>query len=277
VLFELLAGSPPFEGKTAGEVLHNHLNVAAPKLSSSVMSCPAEIDRLVASLLEKKPEDRPASAADVVAALNRCGSTITVIQRRPSLLTPSSRDDKPAPSPGGKPTLKDLQRKRSLPDWLIAGGLLLIVALFAWNRSLAQRAAAFQRAETVFIDTFQDENGSGRLVAASALAKFATESDRSLKVLIQAMDDNDPQIRRAAAEALGKTGTAGRPARTVLAKSQKMDDRPFVRFAAGEALEKIRASPSRNDWWPWALAVIVAVAVGGSLWFRGIEAKGSGE
>lgn len=268
VLFELLAGSPPFEGKTSGEVLHKHLNVAAPNLSSLVMSCPAEIDQLVSKLLEKKPEDRPASAADVVAALNSCGSTITVVHRRPSLVAPSPPDDEPASPPGEKPTIDAPRRARAVPNWLLAACLLLVFAMFVWNRSLSRRAAAFQRAETKMIDAFQDENGFARLVAASALSEFATESDRSLQVLMQALDDENPQIRRAAAEALGNVGTAGRSAKTVLAKAQKTVDRPFVRAAAGEALKKIRATPSEHRWWPWAFAVIAAAAVGGFLWFR---------
>jgi eukaryotic-like serine/threonine-protein kinase len=177
VLFEMLAGSSPFQGNASGEVLHKHLTEAPPALSSLVMSCPAEIDQLVARLLAKKPEDRPASAAEVVAALNNCGSTITVVQRRPSLMTPTKQKEKPAPPPTEKPAVKDTQNKRALPDWLIAGCLLLVVALFVWNRSLAHRAVAFGRAETKLIDTFRDKNSFGRLVAASALSEFATESD----------------------------------------------------------------------------------------------------
>ncbi|MBT4864126.1 MAG: hypothetical protein HON53_03260, partial [Planctomycetaceae bacterium] len=67
---------------------------------------------------------------------------------------------------------------------------------------------------------------------------------------------------------LGNVGAAALPARTALAKAQKTDDRPYVRAAAGKALEQINAAPTQNRWWPWALAILATAAAAGVLWFR---------
>jgi serine/threonine-protein kinase len=63
ILHELLAGEPPFRGKP-GEVMLKHATEQPPELPP----CDG-LERLVSALLEKSSADRPASAADVVRAL----------------------------------------------------------------------------------------------------------------------------------------------------------------------------------------------------------------
>jgi serine/threonine-protein kinase len=69
VLFEMLAGSVPFSGPTDMATAVQHLNSAAPRLSAVRPGLPAGLDHLVATLLAKRPEDRPTSAAAVYQAL----------------------------------------------------------------------------------------------------------------------------------------------------------------------------------------------------------------
>ncbi len=69
VLFELVTGEPPFEG-SGFEVLLAHLGKPAPAPSERNADVPEAIDRLCADLLAKDPADRPASADDVVAAID---------------------------------------------------------------------------------------------------------------------------------------------------------------------------------------------------------------
>jgi serine/threonine protein kinase len=69
VLFELMTGVTPFEG-SGFEVLLAHLNRPAPLASEHNAEVPAVIDRLIAHLLQKKPEDRPISADAVVALID---------------------------------------------------------------------------------------------------------------------------------------------------------------------------------------------------------------
>ncbi|MFB6723966.1 serine/threonine-protein kinase [Kribbella sp. NPDC056345] len=68
VLYELLAGTPPFTGATVETVMRQHLeSQPAPIMRNDVTPALAA---LVMRLLAKNPADRPASAADVTALLN---------------------------------------------------------------------------------------------------------------------------------------------------------------------------------------------------------------
>ena len=70
VLFELVTGAPPFDG-SAVEVMLAHLGRPAPLPSAVEATVPEAIDRLCAALMQKKPDDRPATADDVVAMIDR--------------------------------------------------------------------------------------------------------------------------------------------------------------------------------------------------------------
>ncbi|MFR9756777.1 serine/threonine-protein kinase [Streptomyces sp. TR06-5] len=72
VLYELLAGRPPFMDGNAFMIYRQHMNDDAPPLSSHRRDVPPELEGLVSHLLEKKPELRPASAAEVRDRLARC-------------------------------------------------------------------------------------------------------------------------------------------------------------------------------------------------------------
>jgi hypothetical protein len=64
-LYEMLAGDQLFSASTAYAVMHKQVDERPRSIRRTRPEVPAELDRLVLSLLEKKPEDRPASA-DVV-------------------------------------------------------------------------------------------------------------------------------------------------------------------------------------------------------------------
>ena len=70
ILFELLAGRPPFWAETGVAVVRMHLEEPPPRVANYV-SVPAELDALVARLLVKNPDDRMPSAAYALAALER--------------------------------------------------------------------------------------------------------------------------------------------------------------------------------------------------------------
>ena len=65
VLYEMLAGRPPFVDASVDVVLRSQLAVPPPPLAG----VPMELGVLVEQLLAKDPEDRPASAAGVAARL----------------------------------------------------------------------------------------------------------------------------------------------------------------------------------------------------------------
>ena len=58
LLFEMLAGRPPFQGRDTIAILRQHVETPAPALSEFVPEVPPRIDRMVAKLLAKRAEER---------------------------------------------------------------------------------------------------------------------------------------------------------------------------------------------------------------------------
>ena len=69
VLYEMLTGKVPFDADTPAEVLHQHLKTPAPRVSETIPTVPKPLDDLIDRLLQKRIEDRPASAVEVGLAL----------------------------------------------------------------------------------------------------------------------------------------------------------------------------------------------------------------
>ncbi len=72
VLFELLTGEPVFGGPGL-DVLLSHMGKPPPLASEKNPAIPPRLDAFVGKLLAKKPEDRPQSAAEVVALIDELG------------------------------------------------------------------------------------------------------------------------------------------------------------------------------------------------------------
>ncbi|HEV3354646.1 MAG TPA: EAL domain-containing protein [Acidimicrobiales bacterium] len=70
LLFECLAGRPPFQGANVGEVLRQHLSEMPPELRSLGVDVPRAVDAVVQRLLRKDPSDRYQSAGAVLADLD---------------------------------------------------------------------------------------------------------------------------------------------------------------------------------------------------------------
>jgi tRNA A-37 threonylcarbamoyl transferase component Bud32 len=72
VLYEMLAGRPPFLGDDPVAVIGQHLQAAPVAPSHHNSAVPVELDELILRLLAKAPEERPANAAAVRTALALC-------------------------------------------------------------------------------------------------------------------------------------------------------------------------------------------------------------
>lgn len=69
ILYELLAGKLPFEAEGPLAVISQHLHASAVPPSTYNDTLPMALERLILNLLEKRPEDRPASAEEADQAL----------------------------------------------------------------------------------------------------------------------------------------------------------------------------------------------------------------
>src|SRR5437870_3338240 len=65
VMFEMLAGQPPFGGPTAVSIAMQHATATPPPLRKFNPNVPSAVEQVVARSLQKEPEDRFTSALEM--------------------------------------------------------------------------------------------------------------------------------------------------------------------------------------------------------------------
>jgi two-component system sensor kinase len=86
MLYECLLGRPPFQGKSVGEVLRQHMTVQPPALRSLGLPVPRVLDEVLQRLLRKDPRDRYQSAEAVVADLTVIAEALQQGDSEPALV-----------------------------------------------------------------------------------------------------------------------------------------------------------------------------------------------
>jgi eukaryotic-like serine/threonine-protein kinase len=137
VAYHMMCGQPPFVSDGAGDLIAHHLYFPPPPLRSLRPEIPAEVDDLVLRLLQKDPAARPASAADVVRAIDQLAraSVAGVMQTQPP-----TRFSAPSLAPVAETTLRGaasavaLQGGASKPRRIplvagIAAGVIAVAAM----------------------------------------------------------------------------------------------------------------------------------------------------
>lgn len=163
ILYEMLAGRPPFVSEGFGELLTMHLHDQPPPLRSFAPQVTTAIEQAVVRMLAKKPEDRFQSMADVRAALaSASGLPHTVVPEHKlgttdqfgvrASLAAHANDPRPTPvppstlTPGGfsAPVPTRTQRVRRTP-WAaiaIASGIVAALGLAVVMSNRARSGAA---------------------------------------------------------------------------------------------------------------------------------------
>ncbi len=94
MLYEMLAGQPPFTGLTAQAVIMKRFTEAVPSISAARDDIPAGIDRTLARALARNPDDRFATAAQFIQALSTptpAGSTVAADITEVSVPQPATK------------------------------------------------------------------------------------------------------------------------------------------------------------------------------------------
>ncbi|HUQ05409.1 MAG TPA: serine/threonine-protein kinase [Kofleriaceae bacterium] len=94
VLYEMLAGRPPFASESPRQLLEMQCTAPPPPLPDEARAgLPRGVERLLARLLAKAPAERPASAHEVIAALEpfaTASTAVTAAGSNPGLPTQST-------------------------------------------------------------------------------------------------------------------------------------------------------------------------------------------
>ena len=253
VLYEMLAGQPPYVGPTAQAIMTAHAVDDVPFVTRLRPSTPTHVEDVLLDALSKTPGDRFKSLTDFAAALRQPGSytsTMRATRARATLVA------KPAPV-----------WRRAVP---IAAALLLGLAATAgaWYRwgqprgglASAEEAAAARRIAVMYFDASD--------------ASLAPLADGLTETLIQRLRDVavlDVRSAAAVAQYRGaslRTDSLGRllgVARIVRGKVREDGDRlrvdvSFVDAAGGAEIESMSIAQPRGDVFMMRTALADSVA-----------------
>jgi serine/threonine-protein kinase len=131
VLYEMLAGEPPFTGRTAQAVIAKRFTGEVPRVRHVRPSVPGSVEEAVIRALAPVAADRFASAAEFARALQPSVATPTATPTMP--LSPAAGESRRAPGPDGR-----ARRGVRLAAMALGLGVLIgLGVLFAWRRSHA--------------------------------------------------------------------------------------------------------------------------------------------
>lgn len=209
ILYECLAGQPPFSGATYEQIIVRICGSDPKPLAEIVPSVPVELAEVVSACLRREREDRVGSASELIGLLGEGTSTPRII-RTPSVspiaLTPTlearGEQDLTPPSPRGA-SLK----------------ILLPVGLFVASGAIA--GGALLRGEDDGVPTRAEASGAG--LSASPVASEGEQTASG--------PPSGAATGSASSEASGAEPTAGSPSTSV--STSATSAAPTVSVAAG--------------------------------------------
>jgi serine/threonine-protein kinase len=83
-LYHMLTGRPPFSGDSMLDVILKHVHDPAPNIAEWIPDCPLGVDRLLAKMMAKDPDDRHQSYHELIVDLQQiqqgCGANILSVK-----------------------------------------------------------------------------------------------------------------------------------------------------------------------------------------------------
>ena len=160
VLYELLAGEPPYTGPTAQTITAKRLSDPVPSVRRIRPTVPESVDQALQRALAPTPADRFARASDFARALEP--SLASAPLSAPTLLSPElTRRSTPVTS-----TLRSRQRSAAM---LVVGIAIGLGALFAWRRSQSEDVSSASVAKRVAVLPFENLGDSADAYFADGL------------------------------------------------------------------------------------------------------------
>jgi serine/threonine-protein kinase len=133
MLYEMLAGEPPYTGPTAQAIVAKVITEKAPPVTAARPTTPAHVAASIDKSLQKLPADRFASASEFASALANPSFSVAATAAAPAVAAGESR------------------RRSHITIGLAAvSAVLLVASLWGWMRTVSQPPAPVARMNIVF-------------------------------------------------------------------------------------------------------------------------------
>jgi len=209
VLYEMLAGEPPFAGKNAAQVMARHAMETVPSVRIVRNAVPEEIEEAIFRVLGKVPADRPQTAADFAESLGVIlGATASM--RAMMGATATRRTAAGTPAAGVRRTSASLFAAESvpLPLWrqprvLVVAVLVVAAALATWQFGPFRRRSASldnpdaRRIAVLYFNDVSKDSSLGPL--ANGLTEWLIQSLSSSPSLTVISQNGVERFRRSTA------------------------------------------------------------------------------
>ena len=137
VMYEMLAGRHPFEGRSSQSMLAAHAIEQPNSVTVHRPSLPASLAALVTRMMAKHPGDRPQSAEEILTEIDHVSTPTETV---------------PVPRVGASPSNKDTRRKRLIVTSGLAGALLTVVAISMFAFKGGFKTAALSDSKVLVLD-----------------------------------------------------------------------------------------------------------------------------
>ncbi len=204
VVYEMLAGLPPFEGEDLPAVLYQVLHAQPAPPSGRRRNLAPDFDRIVAKAMAKEPQERYRDAEEMAADLRRCcgamparATPIPARQGNGTLIESASSGAGEAPPRGWETkSSTTFWRRPSVLLLGIAATVLMMFIGWMWGRSVAQREKA---------------RAMSTAVPAKAGTAVAVATEPAASVAVSEPQDTRPATRTPAAKATARLQLAVTP------------------------------------------------------------------
>ncbi len=148
VLYQICTGQLPYTGKTPMGIAIKHTHEPLPSPTAINPNIPEKIGKVLIKALEKRPENRYASARELSQAFDRALQIVydsKVGALKPGVRQPYDATQEHEPEEGeskDKTSIDTAPKKRTLVPILLLAALILVPSLWLLNRSFNSSAAA---------------------------------------------------------------------------------------------------------------------------------------
>jgi serine/threonine-protein kinase len=192
LLWEMLTGTPPYDGDSPLSVAYRHVHDDVPSPSTLVQGIPPAVDALAVRATRRDPDQRPADGGAFLAEVIAARSTLpaAAMDTQPTLIVP-----RPVVAPTGKePVVDTIKPHRRRRTGLMAGIVIAVLALLALGGGWYLGSGRYTHAPSVL--KISQTAAEKKLAAAGLHSRIgpAEFSDTVAKGLV-VRQDPDPNER----------------------------------------------------------------------------------